>query len=86
MLDFRFDELHYGKYVSFYMKNMFFFDSQPPLGKQLLAIPAYLAGFDGKNKELQGDLTYNFYSLFYLILLEYTNPCFVLSFVLFLLD
>ncbi|KAF0306413.1 Protein O-mannosyltransferase 1 [Amphibalanus amphitrite] len=42
-----FDELHYGKYVALYMKQMFFFDSQPPLGKQLLAIPAYLAGFDG---------------------------------------
>ena len=45
---FRFDELHYGKYAAHYVKNLFFFDSQPPLGKQLLAIPAYLAGFDGK--------------------------------------
>ena len=58
MLDFRFDELHYGKYVAYYMKNLFFFDSQPPLGKQLLAIPAYLAGFDGKNPKLQRDLTF----------------------------
>lgn len=46
----RFDELHYGKYVSLYMKNTFFFDSHPPLGKQLIAAVAYLAGFDGKFK------------------------------------
>ncbi|KAJ3633938.1 hypothetical protein MTP99_010855 [Tenebrio molitor] len=39
-----FDELHYGKYVSLYMKNTFFFDSHPPLGKQLVAAAAYLAG------------------------------------------
>lgn len=47
---YRFDELHYGKYVSLYMKNTFFFDSHPPLGKQLIAGVAYLAGFDGKFK------------------------------------
>ncbi|RZC38372.1 protein O-mannosyltransferase 1 [Asbolus verrucosus] len=45
-----FDELHYGKYVSLYMKNTFFFDSHPPLGKQLIAGAAYLAGFDGRFK------------------------------------
>lgn len=43
----RFDELHYGRYVSLYMKNTFFFDSHPPLGKQLVSAAAYLAGFDG---------------------------------------
>lgn len=32
------------------MKNTFFFDSHPPLGKQLIAAVAYLAGFDGKFK------------------------------------
>lgn len=45
-----FDELHYGKYVSLYMKGTFFFDSHPPLGKQLVAAAAYLAGFDGELK------------------------------------
>lgn len=29
------------------MKQIFFFDSHPPLGKQLIAAAAYLAGFDG---------------------------------------
>jgi dolichyl-phosphate-mannose-protein mannosyltransferase len=43
----RFDELHYGKYVSLYMKKTFFFDSQPPLGKQLIATAAYFGGYTG---------------------------------------
>lgn len=30
------------------MKGVFFFDSHPPLGKQLIAAAAYLAGFDGR--------------------------------------
>lgn len=42
-----FDELHYGKYVSLYMKNVFFFDQHPPLGKQLIAASAFLTGYDG---------------------------------------
>ncbi|CAH1967386.1 unnamed protein product [Acanthoscelides obtectus] len=45
-----FDELHYGKYVSLYMKNTFFFDAHPPLGKQLIAAVAYFTGYDGKFK------------------------------------
>lgn len=32
------------------MKRTFFFDSHPPLGKQLIAGAAYLAGFDGNFK------------------------------------
>ncbi|XP_012273929.1 protein O-mannosyltransferase 1 isoform X2 [Orussus abietinus] len=45
-----FDELHYGKYVGLYMVRTFFFDSHPPLGKQLVSAAAYLAGFDGQFK------------------------------------
>ncbi|XP_032664728.1 protein O-mannosyltransferase 1 [Odontomachus brunneus] len=45
-----FDELHYGRYVGLYMKKTFFFDSHPPLGKQLVSAAAYLAGFDGQFK------------------------------------
>ena len=44
---FSFDELHYGKYVSLYMKNLFFFEKHPPLGKQLIAGVAHFAGYDG---------------------------------------
>lgn len=45
----RFDELHHGKYVSLYMKRTFFFDTHPPLGKQLIAAVAYLSNYDGMN-------------------------------------
>ncbi|XP_055383708.1 protein O-mannosyltransferase 1 [Condylostylus longicornis] len=42
-----FDELHYGKYVSLYMKNTFFFDQHPPFGKQLIAGLAHMIGYNG---------------------------------------
>lgn len=45
--DIVFDELHYGKYVSLYMKQTFFFDQHPPFGKQLIAGIAYLVGYSG---------------------------------------
>lgn len=46
-LHFRFDELHYGRYVTLYTKGIFFFDSHPPLGKQLLYLAGRAAGYDG---------------------------------------
>lgn len=30
-----------------YMKNVFFFEKHPPLGKQLIAGVAYFTGYDG---------------------------------------
>ncbi|XP_062310377.1 protein O-mannosyl-transferase 1 isoform X1 [Osmerus eperlanus] len=43
-----FDEVYYGQFVSLYMKQVFFIDeSGPPLGHMILALGAYLGGFDG---------------------------------------
>ncbi|XP_023228671.1 protein O-mannosyltransferase 1-like [Centruroides sculpturatus] len=45
-----FDELHYGKFASMYMKRTFFFDSHPPMGKQLVALAGFVAGYEGNNQ------------------------------------
>lgn len=42
-----FDELHYIKFITLYLKRIFFFDPQPPLGKQLMTVVAYLSNFKG---------------------------------------
>lgn len=42
-----FDELHYGRFISLYLRRTFFFDSQPPLGKQLISLSAYASGYKG---------------------------------------
>lgn len=39
--------MHYGRFVSLYMKRTFYFTSQPPLGNQLIAIVAWIVGYDG---------------------------------------
>ena len=33
----RFDEMHIGKFVNFYIRGFFFLDTEPPLGKMVLA-------------------------------------------------
>lgn len=45
--DIVFDELHYGRYVSLYLKNVFFFDQNPPLGKQLISAIVSIVGYEG---------------------------------------
>lgn len=45
--DIVFDELHYGRYVSMYLKNVFFFDQNPPLGKQLISAIVSAVGYEG---------------------------------------
>lgn len=42
-----FDEVHFGRFTTYFLKGTFFFDVHPPFAKLVFALTGYLSGFDG---------------------------------------
>ncbi|KAG5337066.1 hypothetical protein C0989_010951 [Termitomyces sp. Mn162] len=43
-----FDEVHFGKFASKYIKTQYFVDVHPPLAKLLITLAAFIFGYDGQ--------------------------------------
>ena len=70
-----FNEVDIGQFVSSYMRQEYFIDIHPPLGKLLLAAVGHLLGYDGSFNFTKTGLSYADSSIPYVGLRSFSAIC-----------